>query len=239
MDEQDGAPDMQLQQLAMTRYEGVYIGVLSYFRASQYLEVDNGIDEGPQVNDSELMFSRDGYRFNRVADRSVFLRHTEDGQWGIRGYRIASSMLLHEDKVLIYCDGHIDHPEYGLGMEAGLMTLRRDRFVAMTQQRMRDEGLIELVPLTWPDGRLRLNASTSDAGCIRAEIADFGGHTVKGFAKDDAVPVSGDSLDHVLQWKVDGKTVGLEALPAEQKGKPIRLRLWTHQASVYALRAGT
>ena len=240
MDEQDGAPDTQLQQLAMTRYEGVYIGLLSYFRASQYLEIEgNGINEGPQINDTQLLFSRDGLRFDRVADRAVFLQPAEGGQWGFRGYRIASSMLLHDDRVLIYCDGYVDDPKLGAGMEAGLMTLPRDRFVAMCHRRIRDEALIELMPVTWPDEPLRLNASTTEAGCIRAEIADFGGYTVKGFSKDDAVAVSGDSLDHPLQWKADGKAVGLEALPAELKGKPVRLRLWSCQGFIYALRAGT
>ena len=238
MDEQDGGPDTQLQQLAITRYEGVYIGLLSYFQTSQYLET-NGINEGPQINDTQLMFSRDGLRFDRVADRDLFLQHAEGDQWGFRGYRIASSILLHDDNVLIYCDGYVDDPKFGVGMEAGLVTLRRDRFVAMCHDRIRQEALIELVPMTWPDEPLRLNASTTEAGCIRAEIADFGGKSIKGFTKDDAVPVSGDSLDHPLQWKANGKPVGLEALPAEQKGKPIRLRLWSRQGFIYALRAGT
>ena len=236
-DEQDGYPDMQIQQLTVTRYDGIYIGLLSLFPIVQYVSTstDGGLNEGPQINEIQLITSRDGINFTRVADRALFMPHNDRGGFGTHGFRTASQMVSHNDKVHIYCDGRAGTWDDG-GMEIGVATLPRDRFVAMTPQRLIEDGIVELVPLTYPHRPLRLNASTTAAGRVEIELADFEGTVIEGFDRDKSVTITGDELDHQIQWKSEGKTYGIEALPSRVQGQPVRLRFWTRQAHLYALR---
>jgi len=239
-DDVDGAPDVQLQQLAVTRFGGIYVGLIGVFRAGQYIESEEaGIDEGPQLDSIQLVTSRDGFRFTRVADRAWFLPRSEPPKWGTGGVRLASHMLLHNDEVLIY-HGSRGQEVGGGGLEIGLATTPRDRFVALTPDRMRYEGLVEIVPMTYPNGRLLLNAEVGKVGSIRAEVVDFEGYpaSVEGFRREDSVPITGDSLDHELVWRKDGGTCTLDALPEKFRGKPVRLRLWITQSRLYAMKTG-
>ncbi|MAG35096.1 MAG: hypothetical protein CL878_02450 [Dehalococcoidia bacterium] len=237
-DERDGYPDMQIQQLTVTRYDGIYIGLLSLFRIKQFVasEIEGGLNEGPQVNYVQLVTSRDGIHFTRVADRAVFLAPSERGDFATHGFRTASQMLVHEDQVYIYCDGRTGGWQNG-GMEIGLATLSRDRFVALTPERLVEEGVIELVPLAYPHGRLRLNGSSTVAGRIEAEVAGFDGEVIPGFERQSAVPLTGDELNHDLLWQSEGQTYTLDQLPPRLRDQPIRLRLWLRQARVHALRS--
>ena len=245
-DERDGYPDMQLQQLAISRYEGTYIGLLSLFLIKQYVELEGGaIEEGAQRNNIQLVTSRDGIHFTRVADRALFIPHAKPGEFGTNGYR-TFQLLRHKDKVFIYCDGRNIDPDIPLGVhfdrnrlpgaDIGLFTLPRDRFVALVPRRVREEALVELVPMQYPDGRLLLNAATVKSGAIEVEVATFDGFSVvEGFARTDSVKIAGDSLQHEVLWQRDGKTYSLDALPGELQGKAVRLRFWIRQGRIFAL----
>ena len=178
-DAEDGYPDVQMQQLAVTDYEGISIGLLSLFRIAQRVPVlkdgsetsqqqvrerevaglpDNeqtnaisGYNEGPQINDLQLVTSRDGVHFSRVANRQPFMRRAEPDNWVARGgttgshITVASQMLLHSDTVWIYfADRDLGEDS---GKRIGLATIPRDRFVAMMPERLVDEAVVELVPL--------------------------------------------------------------------------------------------
>ncbi len=239
-DERDGYPDVQVQQLTITRYDGIYIGLLSMFRIAQYVTSPTGaIDEGPQINDIQLVTSRDGIHFTRVADRALFMRHRGLREFGTLGYRTAQ-LVQHRDKVFIYCDGRTDTAVRGgesSGMEIGVATIPKDRFVAMTPKRLTEEAILELAPMRYPDGNLRLNARVGKVGSIQVEVADFGGVVIKGFTRADATAITGDSFDHEIRWQKDGRTYSLSDLPGAYRNKPIRLRLWLRQAAIFALRS--
>ena len=233
-DAQDGGPDTQLQQLAVTRFDGIYVGLLGLFRIQRYVEKGSGgIDEGNQLDDIQLVTSRDGVRFTRAADRAIFLPKSLPPNWGTGGQRMASHMLLHNDTVFIYY-GSRGQDAAGNpvgGIQIGLATLPRDRFVAMLPERLREEGLVELVPLTYTDDGLLLNTTVLPGGQIRGELADFGGNVIPGFEKENAQPITESGLDQPIQWK-DGVT------GKNSRGSPIRLRLWVRHAHVHALRSG-
>lgn len=249
-DDVDGYPDAQIQQLCVTRLDGIYVGLLSMFQIQQYVhgterrkEGGGGLFEGAQVSEIQLVTSRDGVHFTRVADRSLFMAQADRGGFGTHGYTTASQMLQHDDTVYIYCDGRMcdpDDPDWiKQGMEIGLATMPRDRFVALQPKRMMDEAMVELVPMQFPQARLLLNATTSAAGQIRAELADFNGVTIKGFEHKKSVIITGESLDHQIFWQADGKTYMHDALPPNMRDQPIRLRLWLRQAHIHALRASS
>ena len=248
-DEQDGYPDMQVQQMAVSLYQGTYIGLLSLFRIKQYVELKDGaIEEGTQSNDTQLVTSRDGIHFSRVADRGLFMPHAGTGEFGTHGYR-TFQLLRHQDRVFIYCDGRAVDAEGSRGADSerdrlpgvdiGLFTLTRDRFTALVPRRVREESLVELIPMQYPGGRLLLNAAVIPPGVIEAEVTSFDGFSVvEGFSRADSVKITGDSLEREVLWQRDGKTYSLEALPAELRDKAVRLRLWIRQGRIFALAAG-
>ncbi len=238
-DDFDGTPDRQLQQIAVTRFDGIYVGLLGIFQAKQYIEDGTSIDEGDQLDDIQLMTSRDGEHFSRVAERAVFLPKSEPPLWGTGGQRMASQMVLHNDTLHLYYGSQAQDANgksYG-GLKIGLATLPRDRFVAMVPARLREEALIELVPLVYPNDQLRLNIQILPGGSVRAEVADFVGQTIEGFDKDSSVPITESGLDQPIQWQKDGATMTLDGLTKEQRRQPVRLRLWICHAHVHAIRS--
>jgi len=238
-DEEDGAPDTQLQQLSVSLYDGIYIGFLTLFRISQYVIVPDGsaIDEGTQVDHTQLLTSRDGLHFHRVADRAHFLDPAPTG-FGATGYRLAPHVLVHGDEVRIYLSSNRRKGGRWSGLEIGLATLVKDRFAALLPERMREAGLVELKPLEYGRRPLRLNAAVGKAGWVRPEVADMGGNAIEGFTRAEAAPLTGDAAAHDVQWQKRGRTYGLGALPAVARGKPVRLRFWLEQAKIFALRSG-
>ena len=100
---------------------------------------------------------------------------------------------------------------------------------AIVHQGRLDPG-VELItkPFTFSGSALHLNASTSAAGSVRAEIQDEGGRPVEGFALADMAPWFGDELDAPMAWKQGGDVARLA-------GRPVRLRLALRDADVFAI----
>ena len=234
-DAEDGAPDAQLQSLAVSLYDGIYIGFVTLFRISQYVTRPGHIDEGAQIDSTHLLTSRDGLHFHRVAGRQRILEPAPSG-YGATGYRLAPHVVVCGDEVRIYLASKSRRGGRWSGLEIGLASLNKDRFCAFLPDRMRDDLLVELVPLEYGRRPLALNADAGRAGRVRAEVADMSGNAIEGFTRDDAVELTGDAADHPLRWRKGDRAVGLEALPASHRGKPVRLRLWGEQASIFALR---
>jgi len=84
-------------------------------------------------------------------------------------------------------------------------------------------------PVTFAGRQLRLNFSTSAAGCVRVEIQDAAGHAIEGFAMDAMEPLFGDALDRPVCWRGGGDLSSLI-------GVPVRLRFALVDADVFAFR---
>lgn len=238
-DELDGEPDRQLQQIAVTRFDGLYVGLLGLFRRSQcFRDSPTHIHEGDQLDEIQLITSRDGVRFTRVADRAVFLPKSQPPQWGTGGQRMASQMVLHKDKVLVYygsrgqdASGVLDKP-----LQIGLATIPRDQFVSMVPNQLLETGMLELRPLVYRGGSLYLNTTVLAGGSVCAELTDFEGTPIEGFDRDNAIAIEEDGLDQPVRWKAGDRSVSLNELGSGHRFQPLRLRLWIHHAHVHALR---
>lgn len=77
--------------------------------------------------------------------------------------------------------------------------------------------------------RLALNAATALTGGVRVEIQDVTGQPFPGFALTDSIPVVGEAIESIVQWK-SGSDVGRLA------GQPVRLRIVLREADLYSLR---
>ena len=67
----------------------------------------------------------------------------------------------------------------------------------------------------WSNQRLAINADAR-GGSIRAELFNPDYEPIKGFAVEDSIPCTGDSLNHQMVWK------GNNRLPASVMGNALR-----------------
>ena len=242
-DETDGAPDNQIHQLTVTRYGNLYIGLLTLFRIDRLEfggehmgETISRLEHG--VTDTQLAFSRDGIRWNRVADRDSFLPRGSPGEWDGGWIVTSSDLVVHNDEVRIYYAGFPDR--YSVGQTAiGVATLPLDRFVAMKPKRLNDEGIVELKPFRYLGGDVELNADASKGGRVEVEVLDFAGRVIEGFERTSRVPLQGDDLRHPLRWKTAAGEKTLADAMSPDGTRSLRLRFYLHNAEIYSLRYAT
>lgn len=109
------------------------------------------------------------------------------------------------------------------------LALRTDGFVALRGPARGGELLTK--PFRFAGRRLLLNAATSAAGALRAELRDAQNRPLPGFRLRESLPFVGDQLEATAAWKA-GADLGALA------GTAVRLRLVLEDASVYSLRFG-
>ena len=235
-DEFDGAPDVQTHQLAVTPYGAGFLGLLTLFRIERMAygiehrgEVFEVVEQG--ATDTQLVFSRDGLNWHRVADRQTFLRRGANGDWDAGWIVTASNLLVHGDDILLYYSGAPDR--FSSGETAiGVAKCRLDRFVALKPRRLNTAGIVELKPYRY-SGDIIVNADAALGGEIRTTVLDFGGRVLDGFDRDDSVPIKTDDLRHPLRW---GDRTVSDAMAANS-GRPIRLRFYLRNAELFAVRS--
>ena len=207
-----------------------------YFSLVQIL---NRAERGGVI-DIELMLSRDGFRWERPFRKEFFFSR-EDAlpfEWG--SIFTNSTPVILDDEIRFYYGAYSagatgDVPgklESGIG----LATIPRDRFagirpVAVSDQPtlsepLHDVGQVTMKPLDLNDcAGITLNADASD-GAIRVELLDENGYRLPGFTREDAVPITGDSLRHPVRWKE--RSVG------DVSGKAM-LRIHLERAELFAV----
>jgi hypothetical protein len=228
-DERDGGARGQLHQLSVTKYHDVYIGLLSLFHIDDvYSTPEHPIFEEGKC-DAQLVVSRDGVHWQRVADRAVFLPLGEDGQWDSQWIVTASQMLLYDDKVWIYYAATDRTRSQGHRYQIGLAQLPRDRFVSLGPRHEGEDGYIELKPQHYGTGDLAVNADASK-GQIQVELRTLEDKILDGFSRHDCTGIVGDDLNHAVHWQ--GKA--LRDATIEHNG-PLRMRLYLCQARIFAL----
>ena len=105
--------------------------------------------------------------------------------------------------------------------------LRTDGFISVHVGA--DEGELITKPLTFSGNKLHLNFSTSAAGGIQLEIQKPDGTPIPGFTAADCVPIYGDEIDRVIQWRDDRDLTSLA-------GQPVRLRFEMTECDLFSLR---
>ena len=186
---------------------------------------------GTAVTDSVYIASRDGIHFTQSND--VFLAP---------GLRIAHNWFYGDNYLawtMIETDSLDDDSprelsfyateSYGTGGDSRLRryTLRIDGFGSLHAKS--ETGLAQTKPLVFSGGKLFLNAATSGAGSILAEICGIDGQPLEGYTLDDCDTVFGDSIEKKVSW--NGKS-DLSALA----GRPVILRFKMKEADIYSLR---
>lgn len=230
-DEQD-APCVEFHTMPVFFYEGCYFSPLQILNRA----VQGGIV------DVELALSRDGFHWQRPFRKPFWIEHSpQKGGFDSGAIFVSPQPVVLNDEMRFYYGGYSQgatgSDDQKLTTGIGLATLPRDRFaglrpVAVSDQPtlkmpLKDIGQFTLKPFDFSGVKqITLNADAS-IGSIRVEVLDESGKRLRGFSKDDAVPIEGDSLRHLVTWK--------DHRISELAGKRCLLRFHLNNATAYAL----
>ena len=224
--------------MPVVRYHGMWLGLLWCLHSHadfEHCELGTGKDFRMDV---QLVWSRDGRRWERHPQRPTFLPNSvpvrDAYDWG--RIRTADNLFEVGDEVYLYYEGETSVHTPGAAATQGanlrnfcLATLKRDRFVSIDATA--DGGYMLTKPLAYPGGRLHINARTKGDGFVKVAVREASGvrdgEWPEGFRFDDARPFAGDSLDAVMAW------TGGDALAAFPS-PVMRLHFWLEDAELYS-----
>ena len=228
----DDPPHMEFHSAPVFYLDG------AYFCLNQVL--DRATQGG--VIDIELGLSRDGLHFHRPFRQTLFLARSPDPKAFDAGCILTNaSPVVLDDEIRFYYGGY-DQGATGaddtkLTSGIGLATLPRGRFAGISpverseQQTLLEPlehiGQITLKPLDLSHiVGITLNADAQE-GSIHVEVLTDRGLRIRGFTKEDAQPITGDALHHMVAWQ--DKTL------ADLNGGRFILRIHLDRATVYAM----
>jgi hypothetical protein len=226
-------------------YETMYLGLVERFRISDGNFAEQlRRDPADGRLEIELLTSRDGERWERIADRKAILPVGPLGSWDGGMIKIPSHPVVDGGRIkLVYSAGFYTHG-YGRGgyptrgedddkqTGLGLATLRKDGWASLDAGRR--EGSVTTCVLRGVAGPLAVNFLTArgrgyGTGWLKVEVLDEQGRVIAGYSRDDSAELRGDHLDQIVTWN------GSDALPAD---RALRFRFLMTDARLYSFRAG-
>lgn len=224
-DAEDGYPWTQPYGISVTPYGDVLIGIL-WLLHLDHAEGNNSLGS----MDTQLIVSRDGRAWRRVAGRQVFLAPAP-GAWDAGRVFPGTTMIVKDDEIRIYYTGvGTRHGEGWGSMGIGLATLPADRFVGMEHVDAKTPGVLETIPLHFANDNLLINA-TCDKDALHVEILNEDGSPVAAFGRDQCRLIRHDALRYRAVWADGDVTRTFADLPS---GQPCILRFIVRGGALYA-----
>jgi hypothetical protein len=199
-DEKDGYPWTQPYAIAVTPYGEQLIGILSVLHLDRVAGNNSLGDE-----DTQLMVSRDGRHWNRVADRGTFLAPSPKTWDCGRIHAPTTSMFVKDDVVYVYYSAsEVRHGTEGWGVPGiGLATMPAERFVAVGQQNANAPGELQTRPLEFSGKSLLVNTDCKTED-LQVELLDPAGKVLAGFDRSCSQLIAHDKLRRRIVWVADG-----------------------------------
>ncbi|MCX6377801.1 MAG: hypothetical protein NTU88_17520 [Armatimonadetes bacterium] len=211
--------DLQFYFLTVQRLEDWMIGSLGYYRVA----------DGMQTMDTDLCFSRDGYRWQRPVRGGWIPRAKEgSGAMDTMGIYAGGSWMDRGDKWLTLYDA-TPVPHNATSTLRGAMmgaVFPKHRLVGLAAGRVPGGFLTE----PFFPAREDITLDASIRGSLRVELCDAFGRKLPGFHLMDSTPIFGDSEKHVLRWK--------DASVADHLFECLRLRFEFTDSEVYSVAFG-
>jgi hypothetical protein len=180
--------------LSVTAYDDQLIGLLWLLHLDRKAG-NNSLGD----MDVQLIVSRDGRTWNRVADRSVFLKPTP-GAWDSGRVFPGTTLVRHGDRILIYYTGtNTRHGEAWGEPAIGIASLPADRFVGFRPDSAEQSGVLETTRLQTDGDELIINADVVE-GQLQVELLDSSGQVISGFSRSDCHIATRDPLRSVVTW---------------------------------------
>ena len=238
---QDPVDSRDFYTLEVLPYAGGYVGFTSVYH-NYFGWIPAGTDSGkaqsPWVDriDVQLLWSRDGKKFERVGQRRAFLANGPQGSWDAELIYTVQAPIVREERgeIWIYYEGFGGHHWYNQRGEhqrgqVGLAILRLDGFVSVT-----GIGALTTKALRFEGDRLIINATGIDKyagsgyGSVRVEILDAEtGQPFPAFTREKCDAFGRDELRHTVSWSGQAD---LNALAR----KTIKLRFHLNKAKLFS-----
>jgi len=194
------------------------------------------------IMDAELAISRDGLHWQRPfrgsgggGSGSFCLPRGEPGSFDHGSILTNAAPVFLQDEFRFYYGGYAEGATGGDDITfktgVGMASMPRDRFVALYPQG--EVGQVTLRPLDLSGCRdMTVNADAS-GGAVQVEVLNADGYRVRGFAREDAVPITGDGLRLPVRWRggADSQDQTLADLPIGS----YCLRVFLQHADLYAV----
>lgn len=214
-DELDNEHDFSAFYGMPTRYYGgVYWGMLWPFKFNTDIH-------------TELAYSRDGVRFERLPWRPTLIERGPEGSWD-QGMTFGSAHWVEMgDQWWVYYAGHDGpHGSRERTPGIGLAKVRKEGFIGMRGPAR--GGVLCTRRLLWPGGQLCVNAEATN-GELKVRVSDERRKPIEGFDYADCDVFSGDSVAHEVRF--GGKSLD------ELAGRVIRLEFFLRDAELFTFRA--
>ena len=222
-DEQDPS-DFNLYTNAAVKYSRA---ASAFFMFPMILYTDRSYPGAPYpgLSDVRFAYSRDGIQWERTYREPFLTPGPDERNWLDRNPIVGQGVIRTApgELSLYYSDLFRDRES-----RIRRASLRADGFVSVDGPY---EGWGEFTtrPLIFQGKELELNYKTGGGGAIQVEIRNEQGETLDGFQLEDCLPLVGDRIGGVVQWKSGADLSGLA-------GKPVRLRVRLRDAGIYAFR---
>jgi len=215
----------------VTLYKGMYIGLLQVFYSWGTRRRPGSPDE-PETFELHLAFSRDGIRWERLANRPVFIQRGYVGDFdGGLVHGAHQPIIPYGDELRIYYTGcstcHNASPPSGDSRHGiGVARLPKERLVARTAG---DElGVLMTKSFLVEGDTLEVNADAR-RGLLKVEALAPDGERIEGFCCKDASEIRENGFSIPVTWKTGSKIGDL-------RGRMIRLRFYMREARLYSFR---
>jgi len=216
-------------------------GAPTFYHKGQYFSLVQVLDRRYDLQtDIELMVSADGKKWRRPYRKDFFLPRGKPEHFNGSSVWSSTPPVVLDDEIRFYYGGY---SAYGKDVKIversgiGMASIPMDRFggirpVARSEQTTLKKpldhiGQVTLRPLDLGGvSRITVNADASD-GAVRVELLDDRGYRIRGYARDDCTPMTGDKLAHEVAWS--------GANLAQLSSGAYMLRIHLDHATLYAV----
>ena len=224
--DQRDRPNDQMYTMDMWYYETLHLAFLRVY----HVEPEHRLD-------LQLISARDPRHWDRTFRSALIeLGDQRSNEWDWANQSVISvPPVVVGDQMWIYYSGrtqdhrsrdYLGNPMPRVGQpwgRIGFGTLRLDGFVSANAGSAL--GTLATKPLSLVNDKLWVNADAR-GGELRVELTDAGGRVLKGYSREDCVPLTRDAVRQQVRFK------HRRALP--DSSQAVRIRFFMHDVSLYA-----
>lgn len=221
-----GGTHSEIYNMSAFYYESQWLGLITLFRCIGEPLVNGKAQPGQKgIIDARLVHSRDGRTWHRCSDRSPVIPTGPHKYDAGLVYGVCNTPVIIGDEMWIYYAASTDihcGTDPGKRVSIGHASWRIDGMVSL--QAGETEGIIETVLLTPQGKKLSVNADVSK-GQLLAEILDENGKVIRGYEKQNSIPLFKNAVCQYVHWK------NKETLP---RHRIFRLRFYLINGDLYS-----
>jgi len=175
-------------------------------------------------SDAVLITSRGGNQYQRTFMEGFLRPGIGMENWVSRtNYPALNIVHTGENEISFYVNQNYAQPTSHLRR----YSLRIDGFSSLHADY--DPGEMTTKLLTFSGSKLVINFSTSAAGFVIVELIDDQGNVIQGHSAEDCIPLTGNEIARVVDWKQGSDISALQ-------NTPVKLRFRMKDADLYSLR---